>query len=244
MKFDQYPKKRIPLPDAYSVIHEEEYLVNRTSNNAANGIARKLEGWMHAKIAADAFKDNEVLLELGAGNLNHMPWEKRYADYDVVEPFQKLLETSKNLLSVRNTYAGLSDVPKEIIYDRVISVAVLEHMLDLPMELALSGMHLKKNGLLCAGVPSEGGWLWKMAWKYGTGIAYKRRTGLDYAVVMQHEHVNNVSDIISCVRYFFKDITIKRFPMPGGNLSLYTAIRASDVDRRRCEDFIKSRSIS
>lgn len=230
------------MPHAYNDIHEDEYLVNRTSKNVANEVARKLEGWMHVKVAATALEDNEEVLELGAGNLNHIPWENKYSHYDVVEPFQKLLETSLNLQLVRNTYTSLSDVPKENIYDRVVSIAVLEHLLDLPYEVALSGMHLKRNGIFCAGIPSEGGWLWKMAWKYGTGIAYKRRTGLDYAIVMRHEHVNNVNEIISCIRYFFRESTINRFPLPSGNLSLYTVIKASSVDIKRCEQFIKSRS--
>lgn len=244
MDFNQYPKKRPPLPQAYNDIHENEYLINRTSNNVANEIARKLEGWMHAKVAAAAFKENETVLELGAGNLNHMPWEKTYLYYDVVEPFQKLLDASPNRQLVNNTYTKLSDIPKEKIYDRVISVAALEHMLDLPLELALSGMHLKENGLFCAGIPSEGGWLWKMAWKFGTGVAYKRRTGLDYAVVMQHEHVNSASEIISYTGYFFRKLTIKRFPLPSKNLSLYTSIIASNANKSRCEQFIESRSTS
>jgi hypothetical protein len=242
MNFIQYPKERPPLPHAYRDIHEDEYLINRTSKNVANEIARKLEGWMHAKVAATALIDNETVLELGAGSLNHMPWEKKYSSYDVVEPFQKLLVTSKNLQLVHNTYTNLSDVPNKNIYDRVISVAVLEHMLDLPLEIALSGTHLEENGLFSAGIPSEGGWLWKMAWKYGTGIAYKRRTGLDYAVVMRHEHVNNASEIISCIRYFFNKVTVKRFPLPSKNLSLYTAIKATNVNKSRCECFIKLRS--
>jgi len=243
MNFNQFPKIRTPLPDRYITIQEDEYLANRTSGDLANKIARKLEGWMHAKVADTAAGGYEAILEVGAGSLNHVTWWKKYSSYDVVEPFQKLLETSGNLTLIRKVYSQLIEIPREVSYDRIISITVLEHMLDLPMEIALSGIHLRENGLFCAGVPSEGCLLWYLAWKYGTGIAFKRRTGLDYSVIIRHEHVNTVHEIVECVQYFYRDVSIKRFPLPAENLSLYTFLRASNVEHERCERFIKSRLI-
>lgn len=239
--FSQYPKNRPPLPPEYVDIFDKEYVANRTSGGVANQIARSLESWMHRKVAATTLHADEEILELGAGSLNHLPWEQEYGAYDVVEPFQKLLKASGSLSRVRNTYGQLSEIPTERRYSRIISVAVLEHMLDLPFEIALAGQHLLADGVFCAGVPSEGGWLWEKAWQYGTGPAFRRRTGLDYATVMHHEHVNTVDEIEDCVRYFFEEVSVVRFPLNAKALSLYTFLRASHPIQPRCVDFLGTR---
>jgi len=222
--FAHFPKTRPPLPPSYRAIHEREYIANRTEGGVANRIARFLESWMHRQVAATAPGRAHAILELGAGSLNHLPWEQAYQRYDVVEPFKALYEASPQRDRIHQFYASLAEVPKDQRYDRVISIAVLEHLLDLPAEVARAASHLHADGVFCAGIPSEGAWLWKMAWKYGTGLAFKRRTGLDYAVVMRHEHVNTAQEIEACVRYFFADVTVKRFPLPFKPLSLYTFV--------------------
>jgi len=227
--FQRFPKVRPPLPEAYRAIYEREYIANRTKGGAANRIARFLESWMHRQVAATAPgtpRAPHAILELGAGSLNHLPWEQGYDRYDVVEPFKALYETSPQRDRVHQFYASLAEVPKDQRYDRVISIAVLEHLTDLPAEIARAASHLNADGLFCAGIPSEGAWLWEMAWKYGTGLAFKRRTGLDYAVLMRHEHVNTAQEIEACIRYCFTDVTVKRFPLPLKPLSLYTFIQA------------------
>ena len=237
--FRQFPKYRQPLPEEYLSIYDREYVANRTAGGLGNNIARALESWMHKKVATSAVSQSEVILELGAGSLNHLSWEGGYASYDVVEPFQKLLDTSSNLGLVRHTYSQLSEIPYEAQYDRIISVAVLEHLLDLPTEIARSGLCLRENGRFCAGVPSEGGWLWKMAWKYGTGPGFTKRTGLDYEKLMRHEHVNTVDEIEECVRYFFDEVTRERFPLPAKSFSLYSFFIATRPNRKRCESFLE-----
>ena len=239
--FGQFPKTRPPLPDAYLALYEREYLANRTSGGFANQVARKLESWMHVKARESARKARDEVLELGAGSLNHLPWEGDVAAYDVVEPFRALFEGSENLASVRDVYDQVSDVPAERRYDRILSVAVLEHMLDLPKEIALASTHLRDDGVFCAGFPSEGGWLWEMARRYGTGTAFRRRTGLDYAVMMRHEHVNTADEIEGCVRYFFNDVSLQRFPTGMRSLSLYTFVAATGANKARCSQFLAAR---
>jgi hypothetical protein len=239
--FRQFPKMRPPLPPPYLAVYEREYVANRISGRLANKLARGLESWMHVRARKSAMGQSEEILELGAGSLNHRSWERDASAYDIVEPFRKMFEGSKDLQSIRHIYDHLSEVPAERQYDRILSVAVLEHMLDLPQEIALACMHLREGGVFCAGFPTEGGWLWEMAWRHGTGAAFRRRTGLDYAVLMRHEHVNTADEIESCVRYFFRDVSIARFPMQTRSLSLYTFLRAAIVDKDRCAGFLASR---
>jgi hypothetical protein len=237
--FKQFPKSRQPLPLEYLSIYESEYLANRTAGGIGNSIARILESWMHKKVANSVVIQSESILEIGAGSLNHLRWENSYANYDIVEPFQKLIETSPNLRFVRHKYKHINEVAEWQQYDRIISIAVLEHLLDLPREIALSGLILKEGGKFCAGIPSEGGWLWKMAWKYGTGPGFARRTGLDYEKLMKYEHVNTVDEIEECIRFFFGSVAMERFPLQVKSFSLYSFFVATNPNKERCENYLK-----
>lgn len=232
--FKNFPKVRPTLPQPYLAVYEQEYIANRTEGGTANRIARFLESWMHRQVAATAPGTPHAILELGAGSLNHLPWEQDYQRYDAVEPFKPLVEASRHHTLVNTFYSSLAEVPPDQYYDRVISIAVLEHLLDLPAEIARAALHLNEQGVFCAGIPTEGAWLWSLAWKYGTGPGFRRRTGLDYAVLMKHEHVNTADEIETCIRYFFTEVTIKRFPTPFKPFSLYTFIQAKGVRRLQC----------
>ena len=239
-----FPKIRPPLPEGYQAIYEKEYLINRTSGSFANRVAANLEAWMHRKVSGEKKREGEVLLEIGAGTLNHVPWEKGVKTYDVIEPNQFLLDdTLKETLPGR-VFSSIAEVPIEALYDRILSVAVLEHLLDLPEQIAQSGLRLKKEGAFCAGIPSEGGFLWEMAWRYGTGPGFHRRTGLDYETLMRHEHVNTAAEIIEVVRYFFETVSITRFPLPWLPLSLYSFIKAQHPRLNLCEDYLAQRTLS
>lgn len=237
--FGKFPKRRNELPEKYLKIYDDEYLENRTSGGIGNLIARKLESWMHKKVASVSEQTEHAILEIGAGSLNHVKFEAGYLAYDVVEPFQKLLNSSKSSGRVRNIYSHLSEVPAGQHYTKIASIAVLEHLLNLPVEVARSALMLEDGGRFCAGVPSEGGWLWEMAWRYGTGPGFRKRTGLDYEVLMRFEHVNTVDEIEESIRYFFEDVEIIRFPLQVKDFSFYTAIVATRPIRMRCEQYLK-----
>tara|TARA_B100000446_G_scaffold137525_1_gene129908 strand:- start:7325 stop:8026 length:702 start_codon:yes stop_codon:yes gene_type:complete len=223
---NNFPKKRPPLSDAHKEIFEHEYKSNRDgSAGVANRVAQFLETWMHRQVSqGDA---NGSLLEVGAGTLNHVPYEERVKYYDVVEPFRELYVNDViNSSKIREFYSSTLDVPKAETYDRVISVATFEHMTNLPVELKAIKDLLVSNGRLQVGIPTEGGFLWGVAWRLTTGVSYRLRTGLSYTDVMRHEHVNTESEIIELIKLFFGDVDIKRFPLPFKHLSFYTYISA------------------
>jgi len=227
-----YPRKRPPLTPEHEVIYEKEYKLNREGERAIEGLAKRLEGWMHGKIVTTTGST----LELGAGTLNHLKHEKKLDKYDVVEPFVALYQNSERLEQVSTAYTQLSDISGEKKYERIISIAVLEHMTDLPRELALCCRHLVSDGVFQAGIPSEGGFLWWMGWRSTTGLSYWLRNRLDYGTVMKHEHVNTAPEIISLVKYLFSDVKVCRFPTPMHNFSLYAYIEARNpIDARVTE---------
>ena len=68
----KFPKKRIVLSEEYLRIYNEHYKSNRGGEGFANKIAQKMELWMHKKVSK---RKGEDILELGAGNLNHIKYE-------------------------------------------------------------------------------------------------------------------------------------------------------------------------
>jgi hypothetical protein len=217
-----YPRDRTVLPEAYQKIFAEQYKINREGASAVDGAAQKLEQWMHRKVASVA---GSPVLELGAGTLNHLQYENA-ADYDVIEPFTSLFEGKPELARVRSAYDSIHEIPSENRYRRIVSIAVLEHLTDLPRELARSALLLDDGGVFQAGIPSEGGFLWWLGWRFSTGLAYFLRTGLDYGKVMRHEHVNNAREILAMVSHLFEEVTVSRFPAPLSHLSFYTYLEA------------------
>lgn len=241
--FNSFPKERPPLAGAYRAIYEQEYLINRSSGSLANKIAAWLEAWMHRKVADASTRDSESLLEIGAGTLNHVRWEKRVANYDVVEPSRFLMDREIEAALQGSVYTSLEEIDLCPRYDRIVSIAVLEHLCDLPSQVASSALLMKDGGLFCAGIPSEGGLLWEWAWRYGTGPSFKRRTGLDYEPLMRHEHVNTADEIIRVICYFFESVEVSRFPLPLKHGSLYAYIEAKSPDLDRCKNYLSSMNL-
>ncbi len=198
-----YPRKREKLPMEYERIYTKHYKENRGGITKVSSISRRLEYWMHRKVAKTSLKESKTL-ELGGGNLNQLDFEHT-AVYDVVEPYQELYQNSSNLCYVRNVYSDISEIKNEQ-YDRIISVACLEHVENLPAVVSTSTKLLKPGGKMCAAIPNEGKFLWKLAYTMTTGREFKKRYGLDYERIMRYEHLNTADEIEQILNYYFENV--------------------------------------
>jgi SAM-dependent methyltransferase len=205
-RFKQFPKTRPALPAEFEAIYEQSYKTNREGNSAATGLAQRMEAWMHRKVAEDLTSKPQITLEIGAGTLNHLAYEPHNLNYDIIEPFSYLYEGSKNLRRVRRIFSDIADVPLISRYDRIISIATFEHICDLPQVIAKAGGLLSPDGHLRVAIPSEGTILWSLGWHLTTGLEFRWKHNLDYAVLMQHEHVNTASEIEEVLCYFFDQV--------------------------------------
>ncbi len=152
-----YPRRRPPLSPAHQKVYAEQYRLNREGAGAIENVAQRLERWMHRRVAS---MQGGPVLELGAGTLNHRRYEDPSIAYDVVEPFRELYAGKPEAQSVRAFYDSVADIPADRRYARVISIAVLEHMENLPADIANAALLLDERGVFQAGIPSEGGFLW------------------------------------------------------------------------------------
>jgi SAM-dependent methyltransferase len=231
-----YPRTRPPLPVSHQAIYVEHHRANRRGSDPFLAVVLCLEGWMHRQIAAG--RSSGSILEIGAGTLNHVAWEPQCGRYEVVEPFRELYRDSPHLPRVAALYADIREVPHQNRYDRVLAVAVLEHLTDLPATVARSALLLAPGGVFQAGIPSEGGFLWGAVWRCTTGLLFRLRTGLNYGALMRYEHVNNADEIQEVLKHFFASVRVRRFPLSFHNLSLYTYLEAAESRIEACTAFL------
>lgn len=227
--FPQFPKTRPPLPDALAALHQAAYAANRGGATAASRLSLWMESWLHRQVAADVVNDARPrsTLEIGAGTLNQLPWEPERGPYDIVEPFEQLYRESPHRPRVRTIFGDIADVPVEWRYDRITSIATFEHLCDLPRVVAMAATRLAPGGVLRVGVPSEGTLLWALGWRLTTGLEFRLRHGLDYGLLMRHEHVNTAAEIEAVLRFSFRDVRCRTFG-PARSLSLYQFFACRD----------------
>ena len=218
---NKFPKKRITLSDEYLKIYTEHYIANRGGIGLTNFLGQKMESWMHRKASNKIGCD---ILELGAGNLNHVEHEKSFINYDIIEPFKDLYQNSPHIKKIRNIFSSTSDV--NLKYDKIISIATLEHLTSLPNEIELCKNLLKPNGIFQIGIPCEGEFAFKFGSFLMSGVSFKLKYNLDYKKIMEYEHINSLDEIMTIVEYNFKIINFCRSPFifPIKNLSFYAFI--------------------
>ena len=214
---DDFPKKRIELPEAFQKMYTQHYLSNREGKYKTTSLSQKLESWMHKMIAADVVAGNLSLstLEIGAGTLNQLRYEPTHDAYDIVEPFKESFEGTPLIKKVRTIYNDINDVVN-IKYDRITSIATFEHIMDLPFVVAKAALLLNENhGHLRVAIPNEGRIMWKLG-TLVTGYEFKRKYGLDYQVLMKYEHVNTANDIEAVLNFFFESVKCRVFGISKG----------------------------
>lgn len=230
---NKYPKIRNPLPPKYEIIYKQSYKDNRDGKGLANYLSQKMEEWGH-KIVEEKFKDlaNIKTLEIGAGNLNHLKYTKNHICYDVVEPADFFFKDSPYLKKVNNIYKDLGDINRSVKYDRILSIMVLEHVLDLPALIKSSKKLLAEKGIFQASIPCQGEFAFHLGWRLTTGISFFLKHGLDWGVIMNYEHVNTLDEIYEELKKEFKNVKLERSPLPfflkKKHFSFYAYIEAYD----------------
>jgi len=239
--FEQYPKIRPPLPDRIETIYAEQYRSNREGETLASKAAQTAESWMHRQVARDVLgqpSERRSTLELGSGTLNQLPYEPEVGPYDIVEPFSDLYVDSPAVSRVRDAWSDVSQVPDGARYDRITSVAALEHISNLPEVVARCGLLLSSGGVFRAAIPSEGTFLWEAGWRLTTGLEFKLKHGLDYGSFMRHEHVNTAREIRNILEFFFGRADCRFFGL-ARSISLYQFYACTHPVTARCNDYLQ-----
>ena len=94
-----------------------------------------------------------------------------------------------------------------------------------------------QKGEFISSIPSEGGFLWGLAWRIGTGLEFKLKYNLDYSNLMRHEHINSCFEILFLLKIIFQDVEVYKFGL-GNHFSLYQCIKCSNPKFENIEKFI------
>jgi SAM-dependent methyltransferase len=233
--FEQFPKKRTELPEEYRTIYERHYMENRNGKTKMSSLSQLMENWLHKSVSRSSDK-NKKTLEIGAGTLNQLKWEKAEV-YDIIEPFISLYENSPEINRINKFYNDIADIDISEKYDRIISCACFEHILNLPEVIAKTCFLLNRGGALCISIPNEGRFLWKIAYKFTTGIEFKKRYNLNYDIIMKFEHVNTADEIENLLKYFYKKISLKLFGI-NKTFSFYRYYECNEPDIEKAKKYL------
>jgi 2-polyprenyl-3-methyl-5-hydroxy-6-metoxy-1,4-benzoquinol methylase len=234
---EKFPKKKIELPKVYQEIYEKHYAENRNGETKMSFLAQKMEEWLHKRVAKSSDTQKRTL-EIGAGTLNQLKFE-RTSVYDIAEPFKMLFESSPELSKINRVYDDVLDIDSNEKYDRITSCATLEHITNLPEVVAKSCLLLNADGIFCASIPNEGRFLWKLGYKFTTGLEFKRRYNLNYETIMRYEHVNTADEIEVILQHFYKKVSRKLFGI-NKTFALYRYYECRDPYIERANDYLRS----
>jgi hypothetical protein len=237
----RFPKTRPPLSPKEAPVHDRLMRANRARVTLFTQISDRLESWMHRQVCRrGTVPANHDLLEIGAGTLNHVHYEPAEVRYEAIEPDREIYARRPELARIAALYGDMAEIDLTRRYRRIVSIATLEHLTELPYTLAKAGTLLEPDGILQCGIPSEGGFLWGLSWRLTVALDLYLKTGHDWTEHMRHEHINTAPEIIALIHYFFGDVRLRRFPLPLHHASLYVAITARDPDLARCRDYLAS----
>lgn len=237
--FNKFPKIRPSLPEGIKEIYESHLKQNREGRTAVTSLSQKIESWLHKQVANDVKSDRtrKTTLEIGAGTLNQLHYEPEVGPYDIIEPLKYLYKSSGMIDRIRNIYSDINEVPGNQKYDRIISIATFEHICNLPEVMARSALLLNPKGTLRVSIPSEGTFLWGLAWRFTTGIEFRIRHGLDYGLLMKYEHLNSAREISALLHYFFNDIRARVFGL-GKEFSFYQFYNCAEPKIKPCQEYL------
>jgi len=80
-----------------------------------------------------------------------------------------------------------------------------------------------------------------MGWTLTTGLEFRIRHGLDYGVLMRHEHLNTADEIRMVLQTFFAGIRTRFFGITPA-LSFYQFFECRNADRELCRRYLESAS--
>ena len=181
------------------------------STHIYKGVNGFLMRYCHRKL--ESFKRKEKyskVLEIGAGNAPHLDYLKHdYDEYFIAETSTYALEFYKEMKNVKAySYDGVNLPFEDNFFDRIIISHCLEHISG-PEKFLFEVMNkLRNGGVLSVSLPTDPGLLWRLGkifTKYYTAKRTYKISSNEYDYLLATEHINSIFNLISIIRYNFKN---------------------------------------
>jgi SAM-dependent methyltransferase len=217
--YDFRPRTSLPLPRMYDDPHYQEW--NRRLAKAqdyfyrANPVISWVQNAGHRVIRSMAAAAPAALtLDMACGDGGHRPYMWRGDRVVGIDIDQASLETHRqrypDAVAVRGDCYHMPF--RDGVFDRVINIYNLEHLVHLDFALEEASRVLKDNGELLVSVPTEGG----LAWTLGRRLTTARQfttDGLDYVRSNSIDHCNCIWQIEKALSRHFRFVKRNLFPL-------------------------------
>jgi SAM-dependent methyltransferase len=155
-------------------------------------------------------KKYSKVLEIGAGDAPHLDYlEHEYDEYFVAETSSYAIESCRERKNIKaHSYDGVNLPFKDNFFDRIIISQCLEHINE-PEKFLFEVMNkLRNGGVLSISLPTDPGFLWRLGkifTKYYTAKRTYKISSNEYDYLLATEHINSIFNLISLIRYNFKN---------------------------------------
>ena len=195
-------------------MHKKEVFKNLASKyniHLYTGLYGYVMRYCHRQL--ECFKRKEKydnILEIGAGTAPHINYIKHKFDkYYIAETSEASVKYNKNNKNINAVLYDGAKLPFENnFFDRIIISHVLEHIVD-PENFLFEMMNkLKNDGLLSISLPTDPGLLWRIGKLFTKYITIKKTykiSSKEYDYMLATEHINSIFNLISLIRYNFKN---------------------------------------
>ena len=226
--FDLRPTTSIPVPRMYDDPHYQRWNEQKAQSHEylyrANPIVAWVQNAGHRAVRALAASAPEALtLDMACGDGGHRPYmwrPDRVVGIDIDQPSLEQYRTRHPDASI--VRGDCYRMPfGDGVFDRVINVYNLEHLVHVDFALEEARRVLKDDGELLAAVPTEGGAAWVLGRRLSTARRYNR-DGFDYIRANAIDHCNCVWQIDKTLRRHFRVVRRRLFPcgLPSYHLNL------------------------
>ena len=155
-------------------------------------------------------KKYSKVLEIGAGSAPHLDYLKHdYDEYFIAETSSNALEYYKEMKNIKTySYDGIHLPFENNFFDRIIISHCLEHINNPEKFLFEMMSKLKEGGVLSISLPTDPGHLWRLGRLFIKYFIVKKTYNIskeEYEYINATEHINSIFNLISLIRYNFKN---------------------------------------
>ena len=207
----------------YSEIYDE-YLND-------DGLIRIANRTLERKIEHNSNKQDNYVLEIGGGGGEHLKYVSNFPqkNYIILDPRETSKPTVRKLKKLSSKIKFVSGVAENIpfldcYFDRVVSSCVLAHLDDPLASLLECRRVTKENGTLSFLVITDPGFLNQLVKKMYSYPKLNKLSEYPANLIYALDHKNGVINLLSIIRYVFKNDSIKLnyypFFIPSVNFNL------------------------
>ena len=195
-------------------MHKKEifkHLANKYNTHLYTGLYGYVMRYCHRQLENfNREKKYSKVLEIGAGNAPHLDYLKHeYDEYFIAETSSYAMEFYREMKNVKAyAYDGINLPFEDNFFDRIIISHCLEHTNEPEKFLFKIMSKLKNSGVLSISLPTDPGLLWRLGelfTKYFTAKRTYKISSREYDYMLATEHINSIFNLISLIRYNFKN---------------------------------------